>query len=411
MRRVLLIAGAILGLASAARADFCSDQATLFLKYIYLPKAIQAVGGAVVTLKLGEKPCPFFFGEIEYGTGVYPDANTVFELASVTKVFTTAILGLHAVDTTLDPAEPVAKHLPDGYKLTTAEQGVTFQQLATFTGGFWWDDPPDYTKGQTFTQDDFVADVNALDPTDPLPPKGIGFPGPIAGEQYLPTYEHYSNGSTGFLGQILMNKESKKGQKYAFDANGFSNWIADNVTGPLNMPNTRVHPGGTIATGYQVCKKCANGFKATTPFPWVPWGAAGALRSTEADMQTFLKANICAHHDSDKACADFPLDILVALSLAHFQNLYSPAGSLNDDTIYVGGCGSQTHQGWAWAILEPPVPNPNNATPIIYKNGGHPGFSTFIGFNPDTSYGVVILVNTGHIGLINAGLNMIQHTN
>ena len=92
-------------------------------------------------------------------------------------------------------------------------------------------------------------------------------------------------------------------------------------------------------------------------------------------------------------------------------NTYDPPGTLADETIYVGGCGSQTHQAWAWAILEPPVVNPSNVKPIIYKNGGHPGFSTFIGFNPDKTYGVVILLNTGNIGLINAGLNMIQHTN
>jgi CubicO group peptidase (beta-lactamase class C family) len=410
----LLIIAAIFGLASAARADFCDNQSALFLKYIYGPKASQAVGGAVVTFKFGEKPCPFFFGEIEYGSRVQPDANTVFELASVTKVFTTAILGLRWLETKIEPSDPVNKHLPDGYELTTAEQGVTFQQLATFTGGFWWDDPPDFTKGQTFTQEDFVNDVNALDPTDPLPPKGLGFPGPIAGEQYLPTYDHYSNGSTGFLGQILMHMDSKT--KYPFDANGFSDWIADNVTGPLNMPNTRVHPGGTLATGYAFCKTCKSGFKkpVDSPFPWVPWGAAGALRSTEEDMLKFLQANICAHHvldtSADPVCASFPLDVRAALFHAHAENQYNPTGSLNDPTIWVGGCGSQTVQAWAWAILEPPIPNPNNAKPIIYKDGGHPGFSTFIAFSPDKAYGVVILLNTGGIGLINAGLNMIQHT-
>jgi CubicO group peptidase (beta-lactamase class C family) len=336
----------------------------------------------------------------------------VFELASVTKVFTTSILGKHSwVDLNVNlPVSP----LPPGYDLTPKEQGVTFQQLATFTGGFWWDDPPDYTKGQDFSQDDFVAVVNALDPTNPV---GTGFAGPIAGEQSLPTYDYYSNGSTGFLGQILMQMDSKKGRQYPFDANGFSNWIADNLTGPLNMPNTRVHPGGTIATGYKVCSKCATGYKQETPFPWVPWGAAGALRSTAADMVTFLKANICARHILDGAiisnppCSDFPADVLLGMASATDANTYDPPGTLADATIYVGGCGSQTHQAWAWAILEPPVLNPGNAKPIIYKNGGHPGFSTFIGFNPDKLYGVVILLNTGNIGLINAGLNMIQHTN
>jgi hypothetical protein len=58
MRKALLVAGVILGLVNTALADFCSDQFALFLKDIYGPAASQAVGGAVVTFKLGEKPCP-----------------------------------------------------------------------------------------------------------------------------------------------------------------------------------------------------------------------------------------------------------------------------------------------------------------------------------------------------------------
>ncbi len=143
---------------------------------------------------------------------------------------------------------PVKPNLPPGYVLLPEEQDVTFQQLATFTGGFWWYDPPDFTKGQPFSQDDFVNDVNSLDPTDP---SGKAF-GPIPGEADLPTFNFYSNGSIGFLGQILMHMDSSNGQRYHFHGPGFSNWISDNLTGPLNMPNTAVNPGGVWATGYAV---------------------------------------------------------------------------------------------------------------------------------------------------------------
>jgi CubicO group peptidase (beta-lactamase class C family) len=174
------------------------------------------------------------------------------------------------------------------------------------------------------------------------------------------------------------------------------------------MPSTAVEPGGFWATGYKQRKD--GSYKLEDPFPWEPWGAAGALRSNALDMLNFLTANICAHHPSDPACAGLPQDILTALATAHRPNTYTPSGSLADPNIYIGGEGSGVEQGWAWRYLEPPDPNPDNVTPIISKDGGHPGFSTYIGFNPHKAYGLVILMNTGGVAAKAAGKEIIQHT-
>ena len=381
-----------IGLASEAHGQtFCSSQFDLVNTHL---APLPWVGLSVVTLKLGEKPCFFVGGEIEKGSGVTPDPNTIFELASVTKVFTTAILAMRERQG-LEVTSPVKPHLPPSYALLSGEREVTFQQLATFTGGFWWDDPPGFANGDQYSQDDFVDDVNLLVPQDPIP--GVG-------ASDLPTFFHYSNGSTGLLGQALMHRDSPS--TYPLNATGFSNWISDNLTGPLNMPNTAVNPGGKWAKGYN----SKNSQKHVQPFPWEPWGAAGALRSNTADMVNFLAANICAHHVSDPACTGFPKDVLTALATAHRPNEYTPSGSLADRTIYAGACGGRNEQAYAWVYLVPPDPNPNHYTPIIWKDGGHPGFSTFIGFSPDRSYGLVILLNTGGIGLINAGEKMIELT-
>jgi CubicO group peptidase (beta-lactamase class C family) len=366
----------------------------------------------VVTLKLGEQPCFFSRGEIELGSGIAPDANTIFELASITKVFTTAILGLRAWQG-LDVWSPVETHLPSGYKLGPKEKNVTFQQLATFTGGFWWDDPHDFDKGTSYTQKDFEEAVGDL-----IEPQHEN---PIQGQEHahLPTYNFYSNGSTGFLGQILMNMDSSKGPclilggcpSYPFDANGFSNWISANLTGPLNMKNTAVEPGGQRATGYSYTLLPGDVYiyEPQPAFLWQPWGAAGALRSNATDMLNFLKANICAHHFNDPNCTGLPQNILDALALAHLPNVYSPAGTLPDPTIYVGK-GSSVEQAWAWQHRPAPVPNPNNLTGITSKDGGHPGFSTWIGFSPQKAYGLVILMNTGGGGLIHLGEAIIDNT-
>jgi CubicO group peptidase (beta-lactamase class C family) len=412
----LFIASVVLGLANEARADFCFDQGLLFIDYLSTV-TIQSAGGAVVTYKLGEKPCYWYFGVADTDTNKPTDGKTLFELASVTKVFTTSIMAVHASKNLVDPFGPIigpdANYVPPGFQpLSKNEWGVTYQQLATFTGGFYWSDPPGHKKINPYTQKDFEDAVKSLDPTDA--PDGEG---PIPGEKDLPTVNHYSNSSVGFLGQVLMYMDSTKKKTYSFDADGFSAWIADNLTTPLNMPNTAVDPVGPRATGYSLNPNpnpaiYNDRWSPEKPFAWVPWGAAGALRSNIKDMFQFLKANICAYHATDKECAEFPLDVLYGISLAHAPNAYNPAGKLPDATIYVAGlCGSRTVQGWAWQILEPPSPNPHNDTPIIDKGGSHPGFGSYIGFNPAKGYGIVVLLNTGHIGgLVGAGQNMIQHT-
>jgi CubicO group peptidase (beta-lactamase class C family) len=404
----LLLAAVVFGLAGAARADFCDDQARVY-KSDVLPTLSQGVGGIVVALKLGEKPCYFPYGEIERGKGVAPDKKTVFELASGTKVFTTAILGLNELYRGLDVNSAVEPFLPDGFELKHGEQGVTFNQLATFTGGFWWSDPPkEFKTGATFTEEEFQDAVRSLDPNG-----GSDSQGPIPGEKYLPTIQFYSNSSVGLLGQILMQIDAP-GQHLSFDANEFSDWISDNLTGPaaLNMPNTKVHPAGTLATGYLLGTDMWGipTYKQEKPWAWEPWGAAGGLRSTAEDMATFLKANICAHNMSDDACKDFPADILIAMLDSHNPQDYEPPGNLTDPVIQLGFCGSQKEQAWAWIYVAPPAINPKREKPILYKGGDHPGFASFIGFSADKKYGVVILANSHPLQVDPAGLQMIRHT-
>jgi len=86
-----------------------------------------------------------------------------------------------------------------------------------------------------------------------------------------------------------------------------------------------------------------------------------------------------------------------------------PPGTLPDQTIYPDSADT-VEQGWAWRIVPPPTPNPNGVPAIIAKNGGHPGFSTYIGFSPEEAYGLVILMNTHGINVLNDGAAIIKHT-
>jgi CubicO group peptidase (beta-lactamase class C family) len=417
MRKGLLITAAaaavagtvaVQGAAQAADTAFCASQRTLVDQYVGplvkpvsgpgTPGTPQAIGAMVVTLRLGEAPCFFHFGEIALGSGIAPAAQTIFELASVTKTFTTAILAMRAKDGVVDVNAPVAPHLPPGFQLDPRMQGVTFQQLATFTGGFPWSDPPGFRN--EYTQEQFIAEVNALVPRNP-----------IAGETNLPTLNYYSNGSLGLLGQALINMESEFGKYLVLSPAGYSYWVARHLTGPLQMIDTEVKPGGVWATGYAIE---GDRWVVAPPFPFVPWAPAGALRSNAADMKNYLAANLCAYHAADPACAGLPRNILSALPMAHAPNDYTPSGTLKDPTIYTidtkNGVPGENVQGYAWVYAPPPDPNPTNATALIWKDGGHPGFSSWIGFNPAKAYGIVILNNTGGVSPQDAGIKVIKET-
>ena len=124
----------------------------------YLPFGFQSLGGAAVT------------------------EATRFELASVTKTFTAALLGEQTALISTYVAQSL-NNFSSGYSLTPMGQQITFEELATFSAGF----PDDIHNNPVNppTQENFVAYVNGLSPA------------------VLPAPYAYSNDSFGFLGQCL----------------------------------------------------------------------------------------------------------------------------------------------------------------------------------------------------------------
>ena len=104
-------------------------------------------GMQVATWKDGEVRTASF-GTANLETGQAVTDGTVFQIGSITKVFTaTAVMQL--VDTwKLELDAPVTRYLPD-FRLSTqqATEALTVRHLLTHTGGFWGDDFTDYGVG------------------------------------------------------------------------------------------------------------------------------------------------------------------------------------------------------------------------------------------------------------------------
>lgn len=372
---------------------------------------------------LGEEVCFVSCGVRELN-GAPPDEQTVFELASVTKTFTGAILGkllyLGDISSSYDLLTSYA--LPAGFSFSANEASVSFQQLATFSGGVCFSDAPSVnitSNNPVLNQSHFVADINALDPdptsglcSDGKPTKRPVYGHPAGTPPFLPSENIYSNSSFGLLGQSLMSI-----QGFPVYVDGFNNWMCNNIIDVLNMQHTNGYLPSDVQSGvcgHTTCGFCnlwtsseyASGyhlhnqaFELGDPFPFTPWAAAGGIRSNAEDMIQYIRANLGFSTNNNQ------LDLIAGMQLGHNANDYLPVPNgvavkpnIGSQSPLIGG------QGYAWVRMLSPV----TSDVLLGKIGGHTNFRSFVGFNKTKNYGVVILFNSGSLNSNGSSLGVLN---
>lgn len=272
------------------------------------------------------------------------DARALVEIGSITKVFTALLLADGIVRGDWELRTPVRALLPTAAEVPSRNGvEVTLQHLATHTSGLVRSPVPfglrenlAYLRHGTDPYGDFTGDdlLAALAATRLRRKPGTG------GVQY-------SNFGYGVLGHALSHA---LGQDYG-DA------IQDRVCGPLGLLDTVTGPRRSTeqqsrsAQGHRSRKKTADAW----PLEGLP--GAGALRSTAADLLTFLQAQLDP--------SGTPLE--EAIRLTH----RTPPGG-------PGGMGL----GWHRAGKK-----------VLWHNGGTGGFRTIAAFRPDAGTAVTVLVN------------------
>lgn len=331
--------------------------------------------GVAVGLYLAGRECYFGYGTTRLGSGATPTRRTLFEIGSVTKTFTATMLALREVhNPAFDARSPVnTSGIPCAgrvcLKLANGMQDLTYRELATFTGGL-PDDPTNLTGTdmRQYTQADFIAYLNSL----AAPPSG------------LPAANRYSNSGYGFLGQLLMALDGYHDfdDPDAFRAS-FDRWIGRAILGPLAMTCTAAdvtilqpacNAGLETATGYRY--EHGRYVEVRRPWPWVPWGPAGALRSDAEDLVHYAAAYLGA---VEVGGVRVPSDLSQAMALA-----------ITPTEVTLPGGNSANRQAYAWVVHG--ASNPANA--FVVKDGGTAGFSSCIAMMPARKAGAVILVNS-----------------
>jgi serine-type D-Ala-D-Ala carboxypeptidase/endopeptidase len=290
------------------------------------------------------------------GPGQPPlDGNSVFEIGSISKVFTATVLADLAQQGKVRLDDPVQKYLPAGVRMPSRDgEQITLLNLSEQNSGlprmpdnFHPADPSnpyaDYTVQDLW---DFLSHYTLT--RDP-------------GAQF-----EYSNLGVGLLGQALSR------------ATGMSYEAMERriVWGPLGMEHTAVTftpwMRAHLALGHDEQGKVVPNWDLPT------LAGAGAIRSTTDDMLAFLAANL--HPERG------PLER--AMAFAHEER--ASGGSPN------------MRIGLNWFSL--------NAGPdtIVWHNGGTGGYRTFIGFIASKKIGVVVMTNSGGTGADDIGFHLLD---
>jgi D-alanyl-D-alanine-carboxypeptidase/D-alanyl-D-alanine-endopeptidase len=284
------------------------------------------------------------------------DGDTVFEIGSMTKVFTALLLADMAERGEVRFDDPVAKYLPSTVRMPERDgKVITLQDLSTHTSSL----PRLPSNLKPANPQNPYADYTVDQLYQFL--SGYTLPRPI-GVQF-----EYSNLGAGLLGHALSLKAGRD----------YESLVRERILAPLKMHDTAIvltdGQRARLARGHQRLELVENWDLPTL-------AGAGALRSTARDMTRFLAAFVDAQ--------PHPL----TAAIARMRSVERPGAAPN--TIAALG----------WQILKRPD------LEIVWHNGGTGGYSSFIGYVPARRVGVVVLSNmqAGGIGVDDVGLHLLD---
>lgn len=310
--------------------------------------------GIVVGLVNANGTTFFSAGSVTKGGDAVTE-STIFEIGSITKVFTSLLLA-DAVETgSLKLDDAIDGLVPDGVSVPSLDGGkITLLDLATHHSGL-----PRLPSN--------ITPANESNPYVDYTDKML--------HAFLSSHKlsrkpgsayEYSNLGAGLLGHLLARRAGKP----------LAQLLRDRICKPLGLSDTTLKrsaaPTSRLAQGH-------HGNDPTDPWDFDCLAGCGALRSTAKDMLTFLAAHVQIQSS--------PLS-------AAMIRMQSPRRDTNDGNLQIA-------LGWH-------VSTKNEAN-IFWHNGETGGFHSFIGFHADRKIGVVVLTNSNS-DIDDIGLNLLDRS-
>ncbi len=228
-------------------------------QYFEAAQKAEIFNGSVMVAKGGNVLINKGFGFKNADAKTLNDSNTIYQIGSVTKQFTSTIILKLAEQGKLSLNDKLSKYFPD---LPYAKE-ITIENLLTHTSGIY-----NYTNDTSFMQHDVEKAVSQQKIISMFKDKPLEF---TPGSKFS-----YSNSGYMLLGYIIEKVTGKKYEKV----------VRENIFNPLGMTNSGfdfTHLNNTNrATGYDVIPGTAS-VKSMIVDSSVSF-AAGAVYSTSRDM-------------------------------------------------------------------------------------------------------------------------------
>jgi D-alanyl-D-alanine-carboxypeptidase/D-alanyl-D-alanine-endopeptidase len=286
------------------------------------------------------------------------DGDAVFEIGSVTKVFTALLLAEMATRGEVALEDPVAKFLPRRVKMPArGGKRITLLDLATYTSGL----PRMPFNFDPKAKDDPYADYTVAQLYEFLSGYTLKFdPG---------SHYEYANLGFGLLGHALALRAGKS----------YEDLVVERICEPLCMESTRmdVTPsmGERLAQGHDASLQPS----ANWSFPTL--AGAGALRSTAKDLFRFLTAVSFSPPDGP---------------------LRRPAEMLLKTQRPTEGAAEGSSATLGWFVRA----RPDDV--IVLKGGATGGYRAFIGFSRWSGKGGIVLSNATGSEIADIGMHLVN---
>jgi CubicO group peptidase (beta-lactamase class C family) len=348
MRRVVLS----LFLVAAPAAFACGEEPAADLRAIIdeLAEPVVREGkavGVVVGVITPEVKLAVGYGRKSAGGDEPPDGDTLFEIGSITKVFTSLCLADMVEEELVTLDDRIETHLPPGIQFKNPPpRPITLKLLATHTSGLpriplavAFADPRDpYAR---FNEERLVEMLNSYEWQ------------PEAGTKFA-----YSNLAMGMLGWMLARRNETT----------YEQLVIQRICDPLHMDDTRI----TLSDDQR--KRLAPGHtpegKPSDNWSFDVLAGAGAIRSTANDLLRFAEANL----DPDNS--SLPPRLAKAIARSH-----APHGETDDPRMKIG---------LAWMIRA----GNSERGPLLWHSGATGAYTSFLGMLPERGIAVVVLSNT-----------------
>ncbi|HEY6976594.1 MAG TPA: serine hydrolase domain-containing protein [Chitinophagaceae bacterium] len=300
--------------------------------------SMQATAGLSIGILKDGKTIFYGYGETAKGNKQIPDEHTIFEIGSISKTFTATLLADAVNDGNVKLDDPVNKYLPDSIPQLQYEGiAITLKTLSNHSSGLPrmpsnFHSPNNNNPYKDYDNNDLYSFYKNFKPSRK------------PGERY-----EYSNLAVGTLGVIL---------EKVYNEN-FETLLVEKICRPLGMNDTkeflRTDDSARFAKGYN-----EDGIY-NSQWDFKALAAAGAIRSTVADLLKYANANLGVA----------PQKLNAAIQLTH--NITFAEG--------------ETKVGLAWHYIKP------GSDEVIFHNGGTGGYHSYLAINRGKKFAVVILSN------------------